>query len=172
MATEQEERQDARAGPASEMEEPLRGDAAAGRGAVLPVDEADGVLDELQAWFLTRAEREGWVYTSVLRQMVNSLYRDRDYLERRKGRSRKTAYDYAVERDMKATSWAIRALVRFVPSAEKQCSQAAQAGPQAAQAPQRTGAGDVRGRAELERRAQAWLGRARATAAGALSRMA
>jgi hypothetical protein len=44
-----------------------------------PIDEADGVLDELQAWFLGRAEAEGWVYTSVLRQPVNRMYRDRTY---------------------------------------------------------------------------------------------
>ncbi len=113
----QDEARDPREGMREEG--PLRGDAAVGRGAVLLVDEADGVLDELQAWFLTRAEREGWVYTSVLRQMVNSMYRDRDYLERRTGRGRKTAYDYAVERDLKATSWAIRALVRYVPLHEK-----------------------------------------------------
>src|SRR5258708_19098414 len=46
------------------------------------VDEADGVLDELQAWYLGKAEREGWVYTSALRQLVNRMYRDRDYLAR------------------------------------------------------------------------------------------
>jgi hypothetical protein len=49
-----------------------------------PINEADGVLDELQAWFLVRAEAEGWVYTSVLRQLVNRMYRDRDYLEKRR----------------------------------------------------------------------------------------
>jgi hypothetical protein len=47
------------------------------------VDEADGVLDELQAWYLGKAEREGWVYTGALRQLVNRMYRDRDYLARR-----------------------------------------------------------------------------------------
>src|SRR5262249_49516746 len=42
---------------------------------ILPqIDEADGVLDELQAWFLLRAEAEHWVYTSVLRQLVNRMY--------------------------------------------------------------------------------------------------
>ncbi len=92
---------------------------ASARGAVLPVDEAAGVIDEVQAWFLTRADREGWVYTSVLRQLVNGLYRDRDYLDRRSREGRKTAYDFAVERDLKATSWAIRALVRYVPLEEK-----------------------------------------------------
>jgi hypothetical protein len=30
-------------------------------------NEADGLLDELRAWFLLRAEAARWVYTSVLR---------------------------------------------------------------------------------------------------------
>ncbi len=85
----------------------------------LPVNEADGVLDEVQAWFLAQAERDGWVYTQVLRQLVNKLYRDRDYLEKRKTQGRRTAYDFAVDRDLKALSWAIRAIVRYVPDDEK-----------------------------------------------------
>jgi hypothetical protein len=83
------------------------------------VDEADGVLDELQAWFLGQAERDGWVYTAVLRQLTNKMYRDRDYLEKRQRRGQHTAYDYVVDRDQKALAWAIRALVRYVPEAEK-----------------------------------------------------
>jgi hypothetical protein len=83
------------------------------------IDEADGVLDELQAWFLVRAEAERWVYTSVLRQLVNRMYRDRDYLDRRKREGRHTAYDYAVDRDLKALAWAIRAIVRYTPAEEK-----------------------------------------------------
>jgi len=83
------------------------------------VDEADGVLDELQAWYLGKVEREGWVYTSALRQLVNRMYRDRDFLTKRSKQGRRTAYDYAVERDQKALSWAIRAIVRHVPSEEK-----------------------------------------------------
>jgi hypothetical protein len=87
---------------------------------ILPaVDEADGVLDELQAWFLARAESEGWVYTSVLRQLVNRMYRDRDYLEKRRAQGQRTAYDYAVDRDLKALAWAIRELVRHEPAEEK-----------------------------------------------------
>lgn len=39
----------------------------------LPVDEAEGVLDEVQDWCLAQAERDGWVYTSVVRQLVNRL---------------------------------------------------------------------------------------------------
>jgi hypothetical protein len=87
---------------------------------ILPqIDEADGIVDEMQAWCLVKAEAEQWVYTSVLRQLVNRMYRDRDYLERRKREGRHTAYDYAVDRDLKAISWAIRAIVRYTPIEEK-----------------------------------------------------
>ncbi len=89
------------------------------KGAPPAVDEADGVLDELQAWYLGKAEREGWVYTSALRQLVNRMYRDRDYLARRSKQGKRTAYDYAVERDQVALSWAIRAIVRHVPLEER-----------------------------------------------------
>jgi hypothetical protein len=84
-----------------------------------PVDESAGVLDELQAWYLAKAEAEGWVYTSVLRQLVNRMYRERDYLEMRKAQGQRTAYDYAVDGDQKALAWAIRALVQHVPPEEK-----------------------------------------------------
>jgi hypothetical protein len=83
------------------------------------VNEANGVLDEVQAWYLGKALREGWVYTSVLRQLVNRMYRDRDYLQRRQKQGRKTAYDYAVDRDLTAISWAIQALVQCTPLEEK-----------------------------------------------------
>jgi hypothetical protein len=83
------------------------------------VDEAAGVLDELQAFYLGRADGEGWVYTSVLRQLVNRMYRERDYLAKRVLDGRKTAYDYAVDRDQKALARAIRALVQHVPAEEK-----------------------------------------------------
>jgi hypothetical protein len=66
-----------------------------------------------------RADAERWVYTSVLRQLVNRMYRDRDYLDRRKREGRHTAYDYAVDRDLKALAWAIRAIVRYTPAEEK-----------------------------------------------------
>ena len=65
------------------------------------------------------AEAEGWVYTSVLRQLVNRMYRDRDYLEKRRAQGQRTAYDYAVDRDLKALAWAIRELVRHEPTEEK-----------------------------------------------------
>jgi hypothetical protein len=83
------------------------------------IDEAAGILDEVQAWFLAKADNEGWVYTMVLRQLVNRLYRDRDYQAKRVKQGRHTAYDYALDRDQKALAWTIRALVQFVPPEEK-----------------------------------------------------
>jgi hypothetical protein len=84
------------------------------------IDEAAGILDEVQAWFLAKADNEGWVYTAVLRQLVNRLYRDRDYQAKRQKQGRHTAYDYALDRDQKALAWAIRALVQHVPPQERQ----------------------------------------------------
>ena len=84
------------------------------------IDESEGVLDEVQAWYLAKADNEGWVYTSVLRQLVNRLYRDRDYQAKRQKQGKHTAYDYALDRDQRALAWAIRALVRHVPPDEKQ----------------------------------------------------
>jgi hypothetical protein len=84
-----------------------------------PSDEPAEVIDELQAWYLARAERDGWVYTSGLRQLVNRMYRERDYLQRRKRDGRRTAHDYAVDRDQVALAWAIRALVRLMLPEEK-----------------------------------------------------
>jgi hypothetical protein len=83
------------------------------------IDERAGVIDELQAWYLARSDRDGWVYTTVLRQLVNRMYRERDYLAKRKRDGRRTAYDYAVDRDQVALAWAIRALVRLVSAEEK-----------------------------------------------------
>ena len=47
------------------------------------------------------------------------MYRDRDDPDRRKREGRHTAYDYAVDRDLKALAWAIRANVRYTPAEEK-----------------------------------------------------
>jgi hypothetical protein len=69
---------------------------------------------------LALADNEGWVYTSALRQLVNRMYHNRDYQEKRTHRGRHTAYDYALDRDQKALAWAIRALVLHVRIAEKE----------------------------------------------------
>jgi hypothetical protein len=84
------------------------------------IGESAGILDEVQAWLLAKADNEGWVYTMVLRQRVNRRYRDRDYQAKRVEQVRHTAYDYALDRDRKALAWAIHALVQCVPPEVKQ----------------------------------------------------
>src|SRR5579872_1718798 len=128
------------------------------------LDEAAGILDELQAFYLGKADSEGWVYTSVLRQLVNRMYRERDYLAKRVQDGRKTAYDYAVDRDQKALAWAIRALVQHVPADEK----ASPEPPKPPRKPSRRLSPEERaktkgrpswnGQPKLEWAAQAWLG--------------
>ncbi len=108
---------------------------------------------------MAKADNEGWVYTMVLRQLVNRLYRDRDYQAKRVKQGRHTAYDYALDRDQKALAWAIRALVQFVPPEEK-------ARPEPPKKPRKplaqalAGPADsLQGQAQLESPAQARLGR-------------
>jgi hypothetical protein len=82
------------------------------------INEQAGVIDEVQAWYLAKAEVEGWTYTTALRQISNRMYRDRDYQVKRAADGKRTAFDWAIERDQKAMAWAIRALVCFVPASE------------------------------------------------------
>ncbi len=89
------------------------------RERIVSINERDGVIDEVQAWYLAKAEADGVVYTSAVRQLVNRLYRDRDYQAKRNAEGKRTAFDWAMERDLKALAWAIRALVCYVPPAEK-----------------------------------------------------
>jgi hypothetical protein len=83
------------------------------------INERDGVIDEVQAWYLAQSEADGMVYTRAVRQLINRMYRDRDYQAKRRGQGKHTAYDWAVERDQRAVAWVIRALVRYVPPAVK-----------------------------------------------------
>jgi hypothetical protein len=85
-----------------------------------PVDEDAGVFNDVQAWYLGLGERDGVVYTWVLRQLMERLFRDRDYQAKRERQGVHTSYDWALERDQKALAWALRALVRWVPDAVKE----------------------------------------------------
>jgi hypothetical protein len=62
----------------------------------------------------------------VLRQMVNRIHRDRDSKATRVKLGRRTACDSALDDDQKALARGILALVRFVPSEEKQQPEAPQ----------------------------------------------
>ncbi len=79
------------------------------------IDPTQGSVDELQAWYLAKGAREGLVYAQVVQRLIRRLYRDRDYLAKRKTQGQHTTYDYTTEQDVLAIAWAVRALVRFVP---------------------------------------------------------
>jgi hypothetical protein len=78
-----------------------------------------GVIDELQAWYLAKADAEGLVFSRVVQLLIERMYQQRNYLARRKAQGHHTTYDYQVEQDMKALAWAIRALVCYTPDDEK-----------------------------------------------------
>ena len=84
-----------------------------------PIDPEQGVIDELQGWYLTLAAQDGLVYTQALRTLVNFLYLQRDYLARRNGEGKHTSYDYHAELQVKAVAWAIQQLVVFLPEVVK-----------------------------------------------------
>lgn len=86
----------------------------------LEIDPAQGIIDELQGWYLAKAQHEGVVYAKVIRLLVGELYMDRDYLARRMAEGKHTSYDYTVEQRLLAVAWAIRQLVLLVPSELKE----------------------------------------------------
>src|SRR5262249_30730349 len=57
------------------------------------------VPDELLKYYLSLSRASGMVYALAVKQLINRLYRDHDYVRRRKLEGRRTAYDTAVERD-------------------------------------------------------------------------
>jgi hypothetical protein len=83
---------------------------------LLLLDPEQGIIDELQAWYLVRAEAEGMVFGLAVRLLLQRMYRDRDYLAKRKKQGHTTAYDYLTERHLKALAWLIRVALLYVPA--------------------------------------------------------
>ena len=73
------------------------------------------VPDELLKYYLSLSRASGMVYALSVKQLINRLYRDHDYVRRRKLEGRRTAYDAAVERDSQALAWLIAAAALYVP---------------------------------------------------------
>lgn len=82
---------------------------------LLPLNPEEGIIDELQAWYLVRAQAEGMVFSLAVRLLLHRMYRDRDYLAKRKKAGRTTAYDYFTERHLKALAWLIQVALQYVP---------------------------------------------------------
>src|SRR5262249_18679155 len=75
--------------------------------------------DELLKYHLSLSRALGMVYALAVKQLINRLYRDHDYVRRRKLEGRRTAYDTAVERDSQALAWLVAAAALYVPEEVK-----------------------------------------------------
>jgi len=73
------------------------------------------VPDKVLNFYLSLARAAGMVYAVVVTQLINMMYRDQDYLERRRLEHRRTAYDLAKERDLQALAWLIHAAALYIP---------------------------------------------------------
>jgi hypothetical protein len=71
--------------------------------------------DELVKYYLSLSRAAGMVYAIVIKQLIAMLYRDHDYLARRKENGQRSGYDVAKERDLQAIAWIITASAKYVP---------------------------------------------------------
>jgi hypothetical protein len=77
------------------------------------------VPDELVKYYLSMARAAGLVYALAVKQLINRMYRDHDYVRRRQLEGKHTNYDRAVERDSQALAWLIAAAALYVPEEVK-----------------------------------------------------
>jgi len=71
--------------------------------------------DALVKYYLSLSRASGYVYASAVKQLISQMYRDHDYLLRRKEEKKRTGYDTAKERDLQALAWLIHAAAQYVP---------------------------------------------------------
>jgi hypothetical protein len=71
--------------------------------------------DELVKFYLSMSRASGFVYATVIKQLISQLYRDHDYLIRRRDEMKVTGYDEAKRRDLQALAWLIHAAAQYLP---------------------------------------------------------
>jgi len=71
--------------------------------------------DALVKYYLSLSRASGMVYATAVKQLISQMYRDHDYLIRRKEEKRQTAYDTAKSRDLQALAWLIHAAAQYLP---------------------------------------------------------
>jgi hypothetical protein len=71
--------------------------------------------DALVKYYLSLSRAAGFVYASAIKQLISQMYRDHDYLLRRKEDKRQTGYDDAKLRDLQALAWLIHAAAVYIP---------------------------------------------------------
>jgi hypothetical protein len=77
------------------------------------------VPDELVKYYLLMARAAGMVYAQAVKQLINRIYRDHDYVRRRQLEGKHTNYDRAVERDSPPPAWLISVAALYVPEEVK-----------------------------------------------------
>jgi hypothetical protein len=77
------------------------------------------VPDELLRYYLSLSRAAGMVYALAVKQLINRMYRDHDYVRRRQLEGKRTGYDTALERDQQALAWLISAAALYVPDEVK-----------------------------------------------------
>lgn len=84
------------------------------------VTHSPEVPDELVKYYLSLARASGMVYAIVVKQLIAQIYRDHDYLARRRENGQRSGYDVAKERDLQALAWIIQAGAKYVPEEIRQ----------------------------------------------------
>ncbi len=71
--------------------------------------------DELVKYYLSLSRASGVVYALSIKRLINRMYRDHDYMLRRKQEGRASGYDQALMEDQKALAWLIHAAALYIP---------------------------------------------------------
>ena len=71
--------------------------------------------DELLTYYLSQARAAGLVYTAVVRQIINRVYRDHDYIKRREIEGKPLPYADVLREDLQAMAWLLKAAAKYLP---------------------------------------------------------
>jgi hypothetical protein len=71
--------------------------------------------DDLVTYYLSQARAAGMVYTAVVRQLINRIYRDHDYIKRKEIEGKALPYADVLREDMAAIAWLLTAAKKHLP---------------------------------------------------------
>ena len=71
--------------------------------------------DEVLTYYLSQARAAGMVYTAVVRQLINRIYRDHDYIKRKEIEGKPLGYAEVLRDDMAAMAWLLTAAKKHLP---------------------------------------------------------
>ena len=71
--------------------------------------------DELVTFYLSQGRAAGQVYATVVKQLINRIYRDHDYLKRKEIEGKPLPYADVLRTDMQAMAWLLVASRQYLP---------------------------------------------------------